>query len=409
MRVLVTGGAGFIGRHFVLKLLEEGHDVLAYDALVPQVHGLGASWPADLAAISEATPERLRLWQSDVRDVGEMRRALASFQPEAIVHLAAFVGVGQAEMQIAAYESVNVGGTAVTIQEAIRYSRAVPGVLKRFVIAGSMSIYGEADADDTEDGVSFSWSADQSPGVYAWTKEQQEQLLLRAARHLSGIDCASLRFFNVYGDGQSLSNPYTGVAAIFATRLANGESPIVYGDGTQARSFIHVSDVVDAVYRATINPPNHSEDVIDFDSLSASVADASYDRRSFGPDGESFITVLDVGHPEHLTISDVAEILRAELAPNLPPVVPSGLERVGDIHTCFASAFTLQRTSEVLGGWAPKVDPAEGLAAYGRWVASQAVPPSLQAQAHAELVAAGLVLAPSGEVAADTDTVADEG
>lgn len=406
MRVLVTGGAGFIGRHFVLKLLAEGHDVLAYDALVPQVHGPGASWPADLAAVSEATPERLRLWQSDVRDVGEMRRALASFQPEAIVHLAAFVGVGQAEMKIAAYESVNVGGTAVTVQEAIGFDRAFPGVLRRFVIAGSMSIYGEAEDLDEHvgEGAGFNHSREDAPGVYAWTKQQQEQLLLRTARNLPAVDCVSLRFFNVYGDGQSLGNPYTGVAAIFATRLANGEAPIIYGDGTQARSFIHVSDVVDAVYRATISPPIHNQNS----------ETPRHDRAWFGPDGETFITVLDVGHPEHLTISEVAEILRAELAPGLPPVVPSGLERVGDIHTCFASAFTLQRTSEVLGGWAPKVDPAEGLAAYGRWVASQAVPPSLQAQAHAELVAAGLVsFSPPGEVSADldtdTDTAADEG
>jgi dTDP-L-rhamnose 4-epimerase len=405
MRVLVTGGAGFIGRHFVLRLLAEGHDVLAYDALVPQVHGEGAGWPADLAAISAETPERLRLWQSDVRDVGEMRRALASFQPEAIVHLAAFVGVGQAEMQIAAYESVNVGGTAVTVQEAIRFDRAIPGVLRRFVIAGSMSIYGEAGEDEVEDGVNFSWSAEHAPGVYAWTKLQQEELLGRTARHMPTVDCVSLRFFNVYGDGQSLGNPYTGVAAIFATRLANGEAPIIYGNGTQARSFIHVSDVVDAVYRATLNDLDHTQPA--FSSEYLTISDAAWDRRRFGPnggsfvtspDGESFITVLDVGHPEHLTINDVAEILRAELAPNLAPIEPSGLKRVGDIHTCFACKYTIKRTSEVLGGWIPKVDPVTGLAAYGRWVASQAVPPSLQEQAHAELVSAGLVSAPPGEV-----------
>ncbi len=391
MRVLVTGGAGFIGRHFVLRLLAEGHDVLAYDALVPQVHGEGAGWPADLASISAETPERLRLWQSDVRDVGEMRRALASFQPEAIVHLAAFVGVGQAEMQIAAYESVNVGGTAVTVQEAIRFDRAIPGVLRRFVIAGSMSIYGEAEDLDEfiDEGAGFNQSNEYAPGVYAWTKQQQEQLLLRTARNLPTTDCVSLRFFNVYGDGQSLGNPYTGVAAIFATRLANGEAPIIYGNGTQARSFIHVSDVVDAVFRATLIPPIHDE---------APGLTACNDRKWFGPDGESFITVLDVGHPKRLTINDVAEILRAELAPNLPPIHPSGLERVGDIHTCFASAHSVRMTGEILSGWEPKVDPAEGLAAYGRWVASQAVPPSLQEQAHAELVSAGLVSAPPGEV-----------
>jgi dTDP-L-rhamnose 4-epimerase len=396
MRVLVTGGAGFIGRHFVLRLLAEGHDVLAYDALVPQVHGEGAGWPADLAAISAETPERLRLWQSDVRDVGEMRRALASFQPEAIVHLAAFVGVGQAEMQIAAYESVNVGGTAVTVQEAIRFDRAIPGVLRRFVIAGSMSIYGEAGEDEVEDGVNFSWSAEHAPGVYAWTKLKQEEVILHGSRHLPTVDCVSLRFFNVYGDGQSLSNPYTGVAAIFATRLANGEAPIIYGDGTQARSFIHVSDVVDAVYRATLNDLDHTKPEFSSDHLTLSAS--AWDRIRFGPNEESSITVLDVGHPEHLTINDVAEILRAELAPNLAPIEPSGLKRVGDIHTCFACKYTIKRTSEVLGGWSPKISPAEGLAAYGRWVASQAVPPSLQEQAHAELVSAGLVSAPPGEV-----------
>ena len=259
-RVLVTGGAGFIGSHLVDRLVADGYNVRVLDALLPQVHPSGP--PSYLNPAAE-----LRV--GDVRDAAAVRSALEG--AEIVVHFAAAVGVGQSMYEPVHFCSVNVQGTAVLLETMIK-EKLRP---RRMLVASSMSIYGEGLFACLECGL-------QSPGcrptaqmatgdwavrcpdckqameprptpeskriiptsIYAVNKRDQEEMVLVAGR-MMGIPSVAMRFFNVYGDRQALSNPYTGVAAIFSSALLNGKAPLIFEDGHQSRDFIHVSDLVD--------------------------------------------------------------------------------------------------------------------------------------------------------------------
>jgi dTDP-L-rhamnose 4-epimerase len=263
LKILVTGGAGFIGSHLVDALLREGHAVRVLDALEPQVHGKGADWPGYLARECE----RIR---GDVRDREMVERALAGV--EVVYHQAAAVGVGQSMYEIARYVAANTLGAAVLL-EAIAGGGARR--VERMIVASSMSIYGEglyrdADGELATPGVRPDaqlerklWEPLDAGGrplsplptpetkplaptsVYAVTKRDHEELFLSVGAAYR-IPTVALRYFNVYGARQALSNPYTGVAAIFSARLRNGRAPLIYEDGRQTRDFVHVSDIVRA-------------------------------------------------------------------------------------------------------------------------------------------------------------------
>ena len=259
-KVLITGGAGFIGSHVAEDLLQAGYGVRALDNLDPQIHGHGAGRPSYL------DPE-VELIRGDVRDASVLRAAIDGV--DAVIHLAAAVGIGQSMYEISKYVDTNSRATAVLLEVLLE------NPVEKFLVASSMSIYGEGlyrSADgrllEGEDrplpqllrGV---WELHDDSGkrlepvptpetkrpslssVYALTKYDQERLCLIFGRSYR-IPTVALRFFNVYGTRQALSNPYTGVFAMFTSRYLNGKAPVIYEDGEQRRDFVHVKDAARA-------------------------------------------------------------------------------------------------------------------------------------------------------------------
>ena len=346
-RVLVTGGAGFIGSHVVRALLRRGAAVRVLDSLIDQVHaGAGATLPADVEVI-----------RADIRDAEQVRRAVVGV--DRVVHLAAEVGVGQSMYAIERYVSVNDTGTAVLMEALIEHP------VKRVVVASSMSVYGEGlyagpdgsvhdnvlrparKRDDT------GWDPAGPNGerlhplptteskrlnlasVYALTKYAQERLTLCVAPTY-GMEGVALRLFNVYGPGQALSNPYTGVLAIFASRLINGEAPLVFEDGEQRRDFVHVEDVAQAFLLALFH-----EDAAG--------------------------GVFNIGSGRDVSIREVADqAARAMGRSDLGPVMLDKA-RAGDIRHCFGDISLARRTL----GFAPRRSFEDSLGELVEWVRRQ--------------------------------------
>src|SRR5215218_1357609 len=278
-RVLITGGAGFIGSHLADELLEHGYQVRALDNLSDQVHGQDSGRPGYL------NPD-VELVEGDVRDPGAVRKALEGV--DAVYHYAARVGVGQSMYEIERYTSVNNLGTAVLLEALIEKP------VRRLVVASSMSIYGEGLYVDGEGrpvlgqerGLqrlkAHDWEVRDDQGrpltsvptpesktpclssVYALSKYDQERLCLMTGRAYS-IPTVALRFFNVYGTRQALSNPYTGVLAIFASRLLNNAPPLIFEDGLQKRDFVSVLDVARAS-RLALETSDAANDVFNIGS-----------------------------------------------------------------------------------------------------------------------------------------------
>jgi dTDP-L-rhamnose 4-epimerase len=369
-QILITGGAGFIGSHLADALLAHGHRVRALDNLSPQVHGAAARRPEYL------DPE-VELVMGDVRDPEAVRRALAGV--DVVIHLAAAVGVGQSMYEIAHYTAVNNLGTAVLL-EALS-ARPV----ERLIVASSMSVYGEGLYRRPDGTLCLAaerslaqlkagqWELRGAEGeplvplptpeakppslasVYALSKYDQERMCLVVGRAY-GIPTTALRFFNVYGPRQALSNPYTGVLAIFASRLLNGNPPLVYEDGLQRRDFVSVLDVAAACRLAMERP-------------------------------ESAGLVLNVGSGRSFSIREIAERVAAATGrPELRPEVTCKY-RVGDIRHCFAD-ITQART--VLG-YEPRVGLEAGLAELADWLQSQDAIDRAD-EAGAELAARGLTV-----------------
>jgi dTDP-L-rhamnose 4-epimerase len=346
--VLITGGAGFIGRHLAAALLTRGDRVRVLDSLIEQVHPTGAR-PAEL-------PSQVELHIGDVREEGAVQRALKDV--DAVVHLAAEVGVGQSMYAVDRYTSVNDYGTAVLFQALI--DRPV----RRVVVASSMSIYGEglyraSDGSVVEDVIrggrnpDGSWDPLDDAGrpltpvptpetkrnalksVYAIGKFVQESLTLTLTRQY-GMEGCALRLWNIYGPGQALSNPYTGVLAIFASRIANGQRPMVFEDGQQKRDFVHVADIA----RAFVLALHHER-----------------------ANGE----VFNIASGEVRTVEDVARQQAASMGrPDLAPEI-SQVARAGDIRHCIPDLGKAQRVL----GYAAREDFGEGLAELAEWVARQ--------------------------------------
>jgi dTDP-L-rhamnose 4-epimerase len=319
--VLVTGGAGFIGSHLVDELLRAGHAVRVLDSLVEQVHG-DSQRPEYLAADAE-------LIAGDVRNAEVVRGALEGI--DSVVHLAARVGVGQSMYEPAEYAAANTAGTGVLLEALLDHP------VRKLVVASSMSIYGEGayePAPATERTREQLERGDWEPrgangeqlepvptpeskepalaSVYALTKYDQERMcLLYGAAY--DVPAVALRFFNVYGPHQALSNPYTGVLAIFAARLLNDHSPVVYEDGGQRRDFVHVADVARACRLAL----EHA-----------------------GADGQA----VNVGSGQSTSVLEIAETLARLLGKGIEPELP-GKFRAGDIRHCFADVTARARRS----------------------------------------------------------------
>jgi dTDP-L-rhamnose 4-epimerase len=368
--VLVTGGAGFIGTHLVEALIASGARVRVLDALVAQVHGEDGRRPQALHRDAE-------LVVGDVRDAARVRAALQGV--DAVVHLAARVGVGQSMYEIAEYVSANSQGTAVLLE-------CLAGTpVRRLVVASSMSIYGEGlyvngagraververSRDQLERGEWEARDVDGEPlrprptpesktpalsSVYALSKYDQERLALMVGAAYA-IPTVALRFFNVYGPGQALSNPYTGVLAVFAARLLNGRRPLIFEDGRQLRDFVHVRDVAHAIQLALDHP---------------------------GAPGR----VFNVASGRAATVGEIATRLAHALGrPELTPEI-TGRHRVGDIRHCIADLTAIRDRL----GYVPAVPLEHGLEELTRWLAGQVCEDRVE-QAGAELASRGLTL-----------------
>ena len=364
--VLITGGAGFIGRYVAQEALDRGYAVRVLDSLIEQVHG-GKGRP-------DALNPEVELIVGDVRDESATLRALAG--ADHVIHLAAEVGVGQSMYAVDRYVSANDYGTAVLFQQLIQKP------VKRVVTASSMSIYGEGlyrDADGrtheevvrTGRAADGGWDPVDAQGraltpaptpewkrptlasVYALGKYVQERLTLTLAPAY-GMQCSALRLWNVYGPGQALSNPYTGVLAIFSSRLANDQAPMIFEDGMQQRDFVHVKDVARAFLLALEEPK---------------------------ADGQ----VFNIGSGDVFTVNDVARSVSQAMGKSIAPDV-TGKTRVGDIRHCIPD---ISKARAELG-YAPREDFMAGLAELAEWVARQEAVDNVAA-ARRELEARGLV------------------
>ena len=352
MRVLVTGGAGFIGSHLADRLLADGHEVRALDDLDPQVHEGGAR--------PDYLNPAVELVVADVRDHDALGKAMDD--ADAVVHFAAAVGVGQSMYEIERYTAINSLGCAALLEEVVaRRDR-----IRKVLVASSMSIYGEgqhANPQTGEHGLApglrpeaqlarREWdvladdgtplvpepTSEEKPlrptSVYAVGKRDHEELTL-AVGAAYGIPAVALRFFNVYGARQALSNPYTGVAAIFASRLMSGADPLVFEDGNQTRDFIDVRDITRACAIA----------------LGSDQADGR---------------ALNLGTGKPTSVLDVSDALAKGLGVEIEPRI-LGEFRAGDIRHCYADT----RRAEELLGFRAEIAFADGMRDLLAWHETQ--------------------------------------
>jgi dTDP-L-rhamnose 4-epimerase len=371
--ILITGGAGFIASHCAAAFLRYGYQVRALDNLDPQIHGRERKPPSYL-------DPRVELLIGDIRSPRTVRRALSD--ADVVVHLAARVGVGQSMYEVADYTDVNGRGTAVLLEEMIERARRRP--FDRLIVASSMSIYGEGvyrasngqlltdlvrssrqlkqglwDPTDASGRALQAVPTDESKtpsmlSVYAMSKYQQERLCLIIGSAYD-IPAVALRFFNVYGPHQALSNPYSGVLAIFAARLLNDRPPMIFEDGKQRRDFVYVADVAEACRLAL---------------------------ESDGAVGRTF----NIGSGRPVTIKEVAQLLAEALGVSVEPEI-TGECRIGDVRHCFPD---ISAAREVLG-YRPTTQLETGLREFVTWLRGR-VAVDRVSEARAELAGRGLTL-----------------
>jgi dTDP-L-rhamnose 4-epimerase len=352
-KVLVTGGAGFIGSFLVDALIERGHDVRIYDALLPQVHGPEQAPPPYLNTAAEFVV-------GDVRDRDELARALEGV--DVVYHLAAAVGVGQSMYQIQYYTDMNSLGGAVLLDILANAKHNV----RKILVASSMSIYGEGKYVCSEHGTVYprlrsedqlkarQWEMrcphcqrevqplptdEDKPlyptSIYAITKRDHEEMFISTGVAY-GIPAVALRFFNTYGPRQALSNPYTGVMAIFSGRLLNQQPPVIYEDGQQSRDFIHVRDIVQGLLLAMERP------------------EADYQVFNLGTGVPTSVLEIADMLSEHLTGGEIKPEIRNQF-------------RAGDIRHCYADVTAARQ----LLGFEPSISLADGLEDLLAWVREQ--------------------------------------
>ncbi|MDD2932301.1 MAG: NAD-dependent epimerase/dehydratase family protein [Methylotenera sp.] len=372
--VLITGGAGFIGSRLANFLIAGGHNVKVLDNLSPQIHG----HEPESSPLFLSLHDDVEFIRGSVTCRADLIKALQGV--DTVVHLAAETGTGQSMYAIQHYSDVNIGGTALLLDLIANESFPI----KRIVVASSRAVYGEGkyrcdqhgfvfpsarSAKDMEQGdfsvhcpmcgVSAELVAtdEETPvrpsSVYGVTKLTQEQMVLTVAKAL-GISAIAFRYQNVYGPGQSLSNPYTGILSIFSTRIRNKSGINIFEDGKESRDFVFIDDVVAVTAKAV----EHKQQIVDVFNVGSGVA-------------------TDV-----LTIADTLQRLLGEVV----PINVSGQFRVGDIRHNLAD---LTKIGEVMG-FKPSVYIEDGLNRFVDWVKSEQVQVDRYEQSLAELKAKGL-------------------
>ena len=355
--VLITGGAGFIGSKLTLSLLEKGHKVTILDNLSAQIHGEDYK----LSPLYNSIKDKVNFIRGDVRNLSDWKKAIVN--QNIIVHLAAETGTGQSMYEINKYVEVNVSGTS----HLLDYIANEPHQIKKIVVASSRAIYGEGKYQCKDHGFVFPQSRNEqdmengqfeptcptcnkivslvetdedskvSPcSIYGITKYNQEQMVLVACKSL-GVDASALRFQNVYGPGQSLSNPYTGILSIFSTRILNNNPINIFEDGLESRDFVYIDDVVDATILAMF-------------------------------DKNSNATAFNIGSGKSTTVTKVAHSLKASYNSDIEIKV-SGNFRVGDIRHNKAD---ISKAKRILN-FEPKVMFEQGINLFSEWVKKQEV------------------------------------
>ncbi|HZX44990.1 MAG TPA: NAD-dependent epimerase/dehydratase family protein [Candidatus Nanoarchaeia archaeon] len=348
-KILVTGGAGFIGSFIVDKLIEQGNDVRIFDSLEPQVHG---------DKMPDYLDPKAEFIRGDVNDAGALKDAVSDM--DVVFHMAALVGVGQSMYQIKRYVEANTLGTSNLLDILVNSEHDV----KKLVVASSMSTYGEGSYECENCGEVHpplrpesqmqknDWElhcpvcdkhckpiptkeskTQEVNSIYAITKKDQEDMVLNIGKTY-GIPSVALRFFNVYGPRQSLSNPYTGVAAIFMSRIKNANPPIIFEDGNQSRDFISVHDIADA------------------NILAMKHQSADYE-------------VFNVGTGNKISILEVAETISRLYKKSIMPKLAYKF-RKGDVRHCFADISKIRDKI----GFDPKVSFSAGMGELIDWAGS---------------------------------------
>ncbi len=382
-RILITGGAGFIGSNLVAALHAKGYEITVLDNLSEQIHG---SDP-ELSPLFQAIRDKVHFIHSSVCSRESMEEALAG--QDVVVHFAAETGTGQSMYMVDHYTSVNIQATAMMLD--ILSARRDHGI-KRMVVASSRSIYGEgkylnaagrpvfprhrneADLqagrfelyDETSKMPLTLVATDEESlihpsSVYGITKQVQEQLVMTVCP-LIGIEPVALRYQNVYGPGQSLSNPYTGILSIFSNLIMQGRTINIFEDGLESRDFVFIDDAVDATVRAIedVNAPGH---------------------------------VFNVGSGIQTTVLTVVEYLLKAFGTDTPSRI-SGDFRLGDIRHNFADLTKISR----LLGYHPKIDFAEGIQRFSAWAATQGPTSSAYERSLSEMKERGLMRGVTREI-----------
>ncbi|MEO7306360.1 MAG: NAD-dependent epimerase/dehydratase family protein [Ferruginibacter sp.] len=354
-KILITGGAGFIGSNLALRLVSEGCDVTVLDNLSPQIHG---SDPVSTSPLYISIQDKVNFIKGDVRSYDDWVKAIA--ENEVIVHLAAETGTGQSMYQIDHYTKSNIGGTALMLDIITNTTNKV----KKVVVASSRAIYGEGKYLSDELGIIYpvqrkSQDMDKGnfevtcPGssslklmatdedskihptsIYGITKQTQEQMVLVACA-AKGISAIAFRYQNVYGPGQSLSNPYTGILSIFSTQIKNGLPINIFEDGMESRDFVFIDDVV-----------------------SATILGIEHDNAG--------INVFNVGHGVATTVLEVAQTLMNNYDREVPLTV-TGNYRIGDIRHNYADLSKIKNEL----GFQPEISFAAGIQQFCNWVNGQ--------------------------------------
>ncbi|MHA1729859.1 MAG: NAD-dependent epimerase/dehydratase family protein [Promethearchaeota archaeon] len=373
-KILITGGAGFIGSHLVDELITlKNHEITVLDSLEEQVHGKTKKPPTFLN-------DECNFICGSILDYSLMKELLKNH--EIVYHLAAMVGVGQSMYEIKKYTDTNIQGTANLLNILANEDHSV----EKLIIASSNTIYGEGKSSCPNCGIIYpklrnetqllqkQWDltcptcgsvlkpefTDESTpfnpsSVYALSKQVQEQMSLLIGKTY-GINTTILRFFLVYGSRQSLSNPYTGVCAIFASRLLNNKPPIVFEDGLQTRDFVHVKDICQGLILAMEKEPARGQ-------------------------------IFNLGSGIPITIKKVAEIMTKKINPKLSPIYNQNY-RIGDIRHCVAD---ISKAKKVLG-YKPLYSFEKGVDDLIEWIQDQAsLPKDVSNTALKELSNKGLI------------------
>jgi dTDP-L-rhamnose 4-epimerase len=373
-KILITGGAGFIGSNLALRLAGQGCQVTVLDNLSPQIHG---NDPATSSPLYNSIKDKVNFIHGNVTVYNDWIKAIAG--NEIIVHLAAETGTGQSMYQIQHYVNSNIGGTAIMLDILTNTKTNV----RKVVVASSRAIYGEGKYLSNELGIVYPEhrsSTDMDKGqfevtfpnssslklqatdedskihptsIYGITKQNQEQMVLVACAAI-GIAAVAFRYQNVYGPGQSLSNPYTGILSIFSTQIKNKLPINIFEDGKESRDFVYIDDVVDATILGIDNDNANNH-------------------------------VFNVGNGIATTVLEVAETLMANYGQQVPLTI-TGNYRIGDIRHNYAHLAKIKNEL----GFEPKINFAEGIKRFCDWVNGQQLQQSKYDHSLAEMKEKGL-------------------